>query len=161
VAAAGGEIRFGAPVTRIRETGEAVEVVAGGQRVRVDRLVVCAGLHTDRVARLAGDGAAPRIGPCRGEYMLVRTEKTQLVRELVYPVPDPRYPCRGVHFTRRVSGEGEVGPNAVLAFAREGYRFFDVNPADLAGTAAWRGFWAMAARHWATGLREVYGSLSR
>ncbi len=161
VAVAGGEIRFGAPVTRIRETGEAVEVVAGGQRVRVDRLVVCAGLHTDRVARLAGDGAAPRIVPFRGEYMLVRPEKTHLVRGLVYPVPDPRYPFLGVHFTRRVSGEVEVGPNAVLAFAREGYRFFDVNPADLAGTAAWPGFWAMAARHWATGLREVYGSLSR
>ncbi|KUP98496.1 L-2-hydroxyglutarate oxidase [Thermobifida cellulosilytica] len=161
ITSAGGEIRLGAPVTAVTETADSVEAVAGGQQVRVDRLVVCAGLHTDRVARLAGDGPGPRIVPFRGEYMLVRPDKTHLVRGLIYPVPDPRYPFLGVHFTRRVSGDVEVGPNAVLAFAREGYRFFDVNLADLVGTAVWPGSWAMALRHWATGVKEVYGSLSK
>jgi L-2-hydroxyglutarate oxidase len=158
---AGGEIRCTAPVTRIREVSDSIEVVAGGQPVTVDRLIICAGLHTDRVARLAGDGTEPRIIPFRGEYMLVKPEKAHMVRGLIYPVPDPRYPFLGVHFTRRVSGEVEVGPNAVLAFAREGYRLATVNLADLGAIASWPGFWAMARKHWVTGLKEMYGSVSQ
>ncbi|SHJ66716.1 L-2-hydroxyglutarate oxidase LhgO [Nocardiopsis flavescens] len=160
VAAAGGEIRLGAPVTAAVSDGDGARVTAGGRDLRVDRLVVCAGLHADRVARAAGDGAEPRIVPFRGEYMLVRPEKAALVRGLVYPVPDPRYPFLGVHFTRRVSGDVEVGPNAVLALAREGYRRSDIRLADLRDTLAWPGFWTLARRHWRTGLAEAHGSLS-
>ncbi|CAL9620357.1 L-2-hydroxyglutarate dehydrogenase [Nocardiopsis dassonvillei] len=161
IAATGGQVRLGAEVTAVRPDGEGLRVVAGGEDLRVDELVVCAGLHGDRVARAAGDGAAPRIVPFRGEYMLVRPEKAHLVRGLVYPVPDPRYPFLGVHFTRRVSGDVEVGPNAVLAFAREGYRFSDIRLADLGDILTWPGFWAMGSRHWRTGIGEMYGSLSR
>ncbi|MFL1430981.1 MULTISPECIES: L-2-hydroxyglutarate oxidase [unclassified Nocardiopsis] len=159
--AAGGEVRFGAAVTAVTPAGEGARVVAGGGDTRVDELIVCAGLQGDRVARAAGDGDGPRIVPFRGEYMLVRPEKAHLVRGLVYPVPDPRYPFLGVHFTRRVSGEVEVGPNAVLALAREGYRHSDVRLADLRDTLTWPGFWAMGLRHWRTGVAEVYGSFSK
>ncbi|HEY8481888.1 MAG TPA: L-2-hydroxyglutarate oxidase [Spirillospora sp.] len=160
IAEAGGEVRFSFPVTGIRDVGGGLEVASGEQSVRVDDLIICAGLHTDAVARLAGDEAGPRIVPFRGEYMTVAPAKAHLLRGLVYPVPDPRYPFLGVHFTRRVSGEVEVGPNAVLAFAREGYRRSDVSPRDLLGIAGWRGTWRMARRHWRTGLAEMRGSLS-
>lgn len=161
IAGAGGEIRLSFPVTAIRETGGGLEVASGERTVRVDELIICAGLHADVVAGLAGDEPGPRIVPFRGEYMTVVPEKAHLVRGLIYPVPDPRYPFLGVHFTRRVSGEVEVGPNAVLALAREGYRRSDVSPRDLRGIAGWRGTWRMARRHWRTGLRELHGSLSK
>ncbi|WP_306369415.1 L-2-hydroxyglutarate oxidase [Nocardiopsis sp. CC223A] len=161
ITAAGGEIRFGAAVTGIVPAGDGVRVTAGGEDLRVDELVVCAGLHGDRVARAAGDGDEPRIVPFRGEYMLVRPEKAHLVRGLVYPVPDPRYPFLGVHFTRRISGEVEVGPNAVPALAREGYRRSDIRLADLRDTLTWPGFRAMGRRHWRTGIAEMYGSFSK
>ncbi|TQM66923.1 L-2-hydroxyglutarate oxidase LhgO [Actinomadura hallensis] len=161
IAGAGGEIRLSFPVTAIRETGGGLEVASGERTVRVDELIICAGVHADVVAGLAGDEPGPRIVPFRGEYMTVVPEKAHLVRGLIYPVPDPRYPFLGVHFTRRVSGEVEVGPNAVLALAREGYRRSDVSPRDLRGIAGWRGTWRMARRHWRTGLRELHGSLSK
>ncbi|GAA3442676.1 L-2-hydroxyglutarate oxidase [Planomonospora venezuelensis] len=162
IAAAGGEVRLGFPVTGITtETGGALRVASGEASVTVDQLIVCAGLHSDAVAGLAGDAAAPRIIPFRGEYMHIRPEKAPMVRGLIYPVPDPRYPFLGVHFTRRVSGAVEVGPNAVLAFAREGYRLTDVCLADLRGIASWPGMWRMAAQHWRTGVKEMYGSLSK
>jgi L-2-hydroxyglutarate oxidase LhgO len=161
VVAAGGELRLGFAVDRVETTPGGIAVFAGVDRVVVDHLVVCAGLHADRVAALAGDTAGPRIVPFRGEYMRVLPAKEHLVRGLVYPVPDPRYPFLGVHFTRRAGGGVEVGPNAVLATAREGYRRTDVSPRDVADIAAWPGTWRMAARHWRTGVREVSGSLSR
>ncbi len=161
VVAAGGEVRFGFPVTRITPDGDGVRVASGGESVKVDDLVVCAGLHSDTVSGLAGDSAEPKIIPFRGEYMLVRPEKASMVRGMIYPVPDPRYPFLGVHFTRRVSGGVEVGPNAVLAFARQGYRRSDVRLADLRAVAAWPGFWRMARRHWLTGVKEMYGSVSK
>ncbi|WP_129841061.1 L-2-hydroxyglutarate oxidase [Streptomyces sp. RFCAC02] len=161
IAAAGGEVRCGFPVTGIHRDGGGLRVASGERSEAVDRLVVCAGLHADTVAGLAGDGAAPRIVPFRGEYMRVSAEKAPLVRGLIYPVPDPRYPFLGVHFTRRVSGDVEVGPNAVLALAREGYRRRDVRPGDLRRTLAWPGFWRMARRHWRTGAGEMRGSLSK
>lgn len=163
VEAAGGEIRRGFPVGRIRRSADGgVEIISqdGKSLVHADRLVICAGLQSDRVARLAGAGAEPRIVPFRGEYMSIRPEKAGLVRGLVYPVPDPRYPFLGVHFTRRVDGTVEVGPNAVLAFAREGYRLTDVDPRELARVAAFPGTWRLARRHWRTGARELRGSLS-
>jgi (S)-2-hydroxyglutarate dehydrogenase len=160
--ARGGTIKTGWEVTGIRQDARGVEVAsAAGERLAFDRVIVCAGLHTDRVARLAGDGDDPRIVPFRGEYYLLRPERRELVRGLVYPVPDPRYPFLGVHLTLRVDGEVLVGPNAVLALAREGYRWDDVRPADLAETLAWPGFARLAARHWRTGVREIVGSVSR
>jgi len=161
VVAAGGEVRFGFPVTGVAKAGSGLRVASPGDAVTVDRLIVCAGIHADVVAGLAGDTAAPRIIPFRGEYMRVVPAKASMVRGLIYPVPDPRYPFLGVHFTRRVSGDVEVGPNAVLATAREGYRRRDVSLRDLYGIAAWPGAWRMAARHWRTGLREMYGSASK
>ncbi|GIF01409.1 L-2-hydroxyglutarate oxidase [Paractinoplanes rishiriensis] len=157
IVAGGGEVRLGFRVDRVTPGA----VFAGTRAVAVDRLIVCAGLHTDLVSALAGDTAAPRIIPFRGEYLRVLPAKADLVRGLIYPVPDPRYPFLGVHYTRRVDGSLEVGPNAVLATAREGYRRSDVAPRDLAGIAAWPGTWRMARRHWRTGLREWRGSLSK
>ncbi|MDX6744167.1 L-2-hydroxyglutarate oxidase [Actinocorallia sp. A-T 12471] len=158
---AGGEIRFGFPVDGVREVPGGLEVSSGAEALKFDRVILCAGIHADAVSRLAGDADEPRIIPFRGEYMVIRPEKRDMVRGLIYPVPDPRYPFLGVHFTRRVSGEVEVGPNAVLAFAREGYKLSDVSLADLAGIAAWPGMWRMAARHWRTGAKEMYGSFSK
>jgi L-2-hydroxyglutarate oxidase LhgO len=160
ITAAGGEVRFGFPVDRV-SSSPGLAVFSGDSRVPVDRLIVCAGIHADRVAGLAGDSASPRIVPFRGEYMRVVPAKAHMVRGLIYPVPDPRYPFLGVHYTRRVGGDLEVGPNAVLATAREGYRRSDVSLRDLAAIAGWPGTWRMAARHWRTGVREMRGSLSR
>jgi L-2-hydroxyglutarate oxidase len=160
-AAPGAEIRTGVEVRRITQDGGAVAVEAGGERLAFDELVICGGLHTDRLARLAGHEGDPRVVPFRGEYYELAEGRRGLVNGLVYPVPDPRYPFLGVHLTRRVGGGVLVGPNAVLALAREGYRWRDLRPGDLAETLAWPGFRRMAARHWRTGVREVVGSLSR
>jgi L-2-hydroxyglutarate oxidase LhgO len=160
IEAAGGRILLSTPVTAIVRRGDAVEVTTPGGVHRLAQLVVCAGLHADRVAREVDGQAAPRIIPFRGEYMDVAPKKRDLVRGLIYPVPDPRYPFLGVHFTRRVSGVVDVGPNAVLALAREGYRRRDVDAADLREILGWPGFWRMARTHWRTGVREVWGSMS-
>lgn len=157
VVAAGGEIRLGRAVDSI-EPGDGGVMVGG---TRVDRLIICAGLHGDRLAERAGDRSGPRIVPFRGEYMKVLPDRTHLVNGMIYPVPDPRYPFLGVHFTRRVNGDVEVGPNAVLATAREGYRLSDVSFKELGLIAGWPGTWRMAARHWRTGAGELYGSVSK
>jgi L-2-hydroxyglutarate oxidase LhgO len=156
----GGRVLLGAPVTAIRPGGT-VTVRAGESEHRLDQLVLCAGLQSDLVARMAGDGADPVIVPFRGEYYRLVPERAGLVRGLVYPVPDPAYPFLGVHFTRRVSGGVDVGPNAVLALAREGYRRRDVRFGDLAATLRSPGFRRLARRHWRMGARELRGSLSR
>ncbi|MGY4980831.1 L-2-hydroxyglutarate oxidase [Streptomyces sp. 900105755] len=156
----GGEVRLCFPVTSISTVPGGIEVASGRDRVRVDRLILCAGLQSDSVARLAQDGPEPRIIPFRGEYMLLRPDRAHLVRGLVYPVPDPRYPFLGVHFTPRVDGSVEVGPNAVLALAKEGYRRSRVSPRDLLALAGYPGAWRMAGRHWRTGIREYRGSFS-
>ncbi|WP_327267743.1 L-2-hydroxyglutarate oxidase [Streptomyces sp. NBC_01218] len=161
IEAAGGEVRLGFAVDGLTRVPGGIEVASGQDRVRVDRLVLCPGLHADTVAKLARDGAAPRIVPFRGEYMLLKPERAGLVRGLIYPVPDPRYPFLGVHFTPRVDGSVEVGPNAVLATAREGYKLSQVSVKDLARLAAYPGAWRMAAQHWRTGVKEYRGSLSR
>ena len=160
-AAQGAEIRTGVPVRRITQDAAGVAVEADGDRLAFDRLVICGGLHTDRLARLAGHEGDPRVVPFRGEYYELAPDRRDLVKGLVYPVPDPRYPFLGVHLTRRVDGGVLVGPNAVLALAREGYRWADLRLGDLTETLAWPGFRRMAARHWRTGVREVVGSLSR
>jgi L-2-hydroxyglutarate oxidase len=160
ISAAGGRILLSTPVTAIERRSAAIEVTTPGGVHRVRQLVICAGLHADRVSSPVDGEAAPRIVPFRGEYLTVTPPKGDLVRGLIYPVPDPRYPFLGVHFTRRVSGEVEVGPNAVLALRREGYRRRDVRLADVRDIVTWPGFWRMARRHWRTGVMEVRGSLS-
>ncbi|MFC8800721.1 L-2-hydroxyglutarate oxidase [Promicromonospora sp. NPDC057138] len=164
IVAAGGEVRLGAPVSDVVRAGGRIEVrygsSDGGRSVAVDRLVVCAGLHADRFAHLDGE-PSPRIVPFRGEYMTVVPAKQDLVRGMVYPVPDPRYPFLGVHFTRRVTGELEVGPNAVLALRREGYRGTLPSAGDVRDILTWPGAWRMGAQHWRTGIREMAGSVSK
>jgi L-2-hydroxyglutarate oxidase LhgO len=160
IRASGGEVRLATPVTAVRRSGGRLEVATASGVQRFDRLVLCAGLQSDRVGRSADGADGPRIVPFRGEYLSVVPEKRGLLRGLVYPVPDPRYPFLGVHFTRRVSGELEVGPNAVLALAREGYGRADVRWRDVRDVLTWPGSWRMAAQHWRTGVREVRGSLS-
>jgi len=160
IEAAGGIIRRSTPVTAIERRAGAIDVVTPMGTHRVRRLVVCAGLQADRVSSPVDGEPAPRIVPFRGEYMSVKPDKRDLVRGLIYPVPDPQYPFLGVHFTRRVSGDVEVGPNAVLAFRREGYRRADVRLRDVRDIVTWPGFWHMARRHWRTGITEMRGSLS-
>ena len=158
VRAAGGEVRLGAPVRTIAPNGSAVRVDGAGE---FDLLVLCAGLQSDHLARAAGDEAEPPIVPFRGEYYRLEPERETLVRGLLYPVPDPQYPFLGVHFTRRVHGGVDVGPNAVLALAREGYRRRDVRLRDVADVVRSRGFRSLARRHWRMGVRELHGSLSK
>ncbi|RBY83740.1 L-2-hydroxyglutarate oxidase [Geodermatophilus sp. TF02-6] len=158
----GHEVRLGFEVTGLRrEPGGGVVVRSDAEALAVDRLVVCAGLQSDRVSRLAGDEAGPAIVPFRGEYHRLVPERTHLVRGLIYPVPDPRYPFLGVHFTRRVGGGVDVGPNAVLALAREGYRRRDVRLGEFWETVRWPGMRPLARQHWRTGIAEIRGSLSR
>ena len=160
--AAGATVRTGFEVAAFRSAdGEVVVSGTSGEEVVADRVVLCAGLQVDRLARLAGDDDAPRIVPFGGEYYALTPEKRALVNGLVYPVPDRRYPFLGVHLTPRFDGEVLVGPNAVLALAREGYRWRDVSPAELAAIARFPGFRRFARQHWRTGLAEMRGSLSK
>ena len=157
----GVEILTGSEVRSIARVGGELEVRTAWSGVRARHLVNCAGLYSDRVARMAGAQPDVQIIPFRGEYYFIKPEKHDLVRGLIYPVPDPECPFLGVHLTRTVHGEVEAGPNAVLAFAKEGYRFGRVNPAELAGTLAYRGFWHMARRYWRMGSYEMYRSLRK
>ncbi|MEW2260818.1 L-2-hydroxyglutarate oxidase [Streptomyces sp. NPDC047869] len=159
--ASGAEIRYGARVIRVDrrpERGVAV-LTAAGDVVRGRVLVNCAGLHCDEVARLTGDEPGVRIVPFRGEYY--ELARPELVRGLVYPVPDPAFPFLGVHLTRGIDGGVHIGPNAVPALAREGYGWGVVRPGELAGTVAWPGSWVMARRHWRYGAGELRRSVSK
>ncbi|WP_234386494.1 L-2-hydroxyglutarate oxidase [Streptomyces sp. ERV7] len=157
----GAEIRYGTEAVRISRRPEAGVAVltSTGAVIRARALVNCAGLHCDRVARLAGDDPGVRIVPFRGEYY--ELARPGLVKGLVYPVPDPAFPFLGVHLTRGVDGGVHVGPNAVPAAAREGYDWRTVRPAELAATLSWPGTWRIAARHWRYGAGEIHRSLSR
>ncbi|OYP16354.1 hydroxyglutarate oxidase [Streptomyces sp. FBKL.4005] len=159
--ASAAEIRYGAKVVRVDrrpERGVAV-LTAAGDVVRARVLVNCAGLYCDEVARLTGDEPEMRIVPFRGEYY--ELARPELVRGLVYPVPDPAFPFLGVHLTRGIDGGVHIGPNAVPALAREGYGWGDVRPRELAGTVAWPGSWAIARRHWRYGAGELRRSVSK
>ena len=160
VLAAGGEVRTVARVNGVtREPGGLVLQTAGGD-VHARALVNCAGLHSDRVARMAGVEPGLIIVPFRGEYYTLAPARRHLVRNLIYPVPDPRFPFLGVHFTRMVHGGVEAGPNAVLAFKREGYRRSSFSLGDSAELFRFPGFWRMAFRYWKKGMGEMYRSLS-
>ncbi|RLL70419.1 L-2-hydroxyglutarate oxidase [Streptomyces sp. Z26] len=160
---AGAVVRCGAEVTAIdRRPGRGVAVrTADGTVLRARALVNCAGLHCDRIARLAGDDPGMRIVPFRGEYHELAPDRAFLVRGLVYPVPDPAFPFLGVHLTRGVDGTVHLGPNAVPALAREGYGWGTVRPRELAGTVGYAGSLRMARRHWRYGAGELRRSLSR
>ena len=158
---AGGKILTSRSVTGIDVTGTGVSVSTGDTQMQFDRLIVCAGLQSDLVAELSGDDPDPRIVPFRGDYLALKPDRTQLVRGLIYPVPDPRYPFLGIHLTRTIGGGVLVGPNAILAFAREGYKLSQIRFRELGQTLAWRGFRAMAARHWRTGAVELYRALNK
>jgi L-2-hydroxyglutarate oxidase LhgO len=160
IRAGGADVRCSFRVTAIHE-GTDVVVASPADQLHFDRLVICAGLHGDRVARLAGHDDDPRVVPFRGEYYRLVPGRAGLVRGLIYPVPDPRLPFLGVHFTKRVGGAVDVGPNAVLALAREGYRWRDVSPRDVADMLRWPGFWRVARKYWSTAVSEVAGSLSK
>jgi L-2-hydroxyglutarate oxidase LhgO len=153
--------RMQSEVLGIRQRGAKVQLATTSGGLEVDHLVTCAGLGADRVARLAGDDDDPRIVPFRGEYWMLVPERRHLVKGLIYPVPDPAFPFLGVHLTSRVDGEVLIGPNAVLAFAREGYRWRDLQWADLGETLRWPGFRRLARRYWRAGADEMRRSLSR
>ncbi|GAB3802024.1 L-2-hydroxyglutarate oxidase [Micromonospora zhanjiangensis] len=158
---AGARIRLGVRVTGIRATGRTQVVDTTDGEVPADVLVNCAGLHADRVARLAGVRPPARIVPFRGEYYELRRDRRDLIRGLVYPVPDPRFPFLGVHLTRMIDGSVHAGPNAVLALAREGYSWGRIDPRDVAGLVGYPGLWRLAGRHLGYGLTEVRRSLSK
>lgn len=159
--AAGADLRTGARVRDIRSVDDGVEVETDSGSVRADALVNCAGLHSDRIAHLAGLRPPVRIVPFRGEYYELAPERRDLVRGLIYPVPDPRFPFLGVHLTRGIDGSVHAGPNAVLALRREGYRWRDLSPRDIADSLRFPGTWRLGRDCWRPGLDEVRRSLSR
>jgi len=157
----GGSILTSAEVLSLKRG--ASEIVAETKRgaFSTTYFINCAGLFSDRISRMAGDEPEVTIAPFRGEYYDLTPERSSLVRALIYPVPDPRFPFLGVHFTRRISGRIDAGPNAVLAFRREGYRRTDFKLKDLASSLAFPGFWRMGARYWRSGFDEVHRSFSK
>jgi L-2-hydroxyglutarate oxidase LhgO len=159
VRAAGGDIRLGHEVTRIQIESGRVIVETPVSDDRFDRVIVCAGLQSDIVARLVGADPSPKILPFRGEYWELAPERGDLVKGMIYPVPDPRFPFLGVHFTRGVYDNVHVGPNAVPALARQGYNWLTWSLKDTWESATWPGAWPLARRHWRMGVDEIGGSL--
>ena len=157
----GGTVLTSAAATGITRSADEIVVETPRGAFATDALINCAGLYSDRISRMAGNEPGVMIVPFRGEYYDLRPERASLVRALIYPVPDPRFPFLGVHFTRRISGRVDAGPNAILALAREGYRHRDVNLRDLASWAVFPGFWRMAGQHWRMGFGEWHRSLSK
>ena len=162
IRAAGGEVSVGTRVNRINVNsgGEIVLQTSKGD-MRAKTIVNCAGLHSDRIARLDGAQPGAKIVPFRGEYYKLVPAQEHLVKGLIYPVPDPKFPFLGVHFTRMVNGGVEAGPNAVLAFKREGYHRTSFNLGDTLDTFTYSGFWRMARKHWKTGFGEMHRSFSK
>jgi len=161
ITAQGGSVRTSTEVKGIVQRAEetVIETTRGSFSTRY--VINCAGLHSDRVSRMAGATPAVEIVPFRGEYYDLVPERRHLVKGLIYPVPDLRFPFLGVHFTRRIGGDVDAGPNAVLAFKREGYRKTDFNLRDVSETFAYPGFWKMAAKYWRSGAAEFYRSVHK
>jgi L-2-hydroxyglutarate oxidase len=157
----GGEVRMGAEVRGIRRESEDFVLDTPLGELRCRFLINCTGLQCDRVARMAGADPGIRIIPFRGEYYTLKEGRRSLVRTLIYPVPDPAFPFLGVHFTRRIDGAVEAGPNAVLALRREGYSRFSFSLRDTLETLGYGGFWCLAGRFWQTGLQEYRRSFSK
>jgi L-2-hydroxyglutarate oxidase len=161
VRAAGGEIETGRPVTGLREGADSVVVSTAQGEIVSDSVIACAGLWSDRVAAMTGDPGIERIVPFRGDYYTLTPDGAALVRGLIYPVPDPRFPFLGIHFTRRHDGEVWAGPNAVLALARDGYKRYDVDLREVIAIARHAGFRRLARRFWRMGLAEQWRDLSK
>jgi (S)-2-hydroxyglutarate dehydrogenase len=157
----GGVLRTGTAVESVSETGRAVVVRTNAGFFRALTLVNCAGLHSDRVARLCGVETGVKIVPFRGEYYELRPEKRYLVKNLIYPVPNPDFPFLGVHFTRSIDGIVEAGPNAVLGLAREGYRKTDFDFGDFVEEITYPALWRLAKKNWRTGIGEIHRSFSK
>lgn len=160
IRAAGGEIVTSCAVQSIKQGNPIVLQVGGAgspeHELQAQWVITCGGLHSDTLAQMTRPKVDARIVPFRGDYYVFRPEKRSMVNGLIYPVPDPRFPFLGVHFTRLMNGEVWAGPNAVLAFAREGYGRWDVHPKEFAQVLAYCGFWRMAAKYWRMGLLEMY-----
>ncbi len=161
ISARGGTVLTSAAATGIRRLPSEIVVETSRGAFSTTALINCAGLQSDRISRMAGDDPGVMIVPFRGEYYDLVPERASLVRSLIYPVPDPRFPFLGVHFTRRISGKVDAGPNAVLALSREGYRHRDISVRDLVSSLAFPGFWRMTRQHWRNGLDEFRRSLSK
>lgn len=159
--AAGASMQVATRLLAMHKDGPEMVLVTSRGELRCRKLVNCAGLHSDRVARLCGVEPGVRIVPFRGEYYKLATNRTHLVKNLIYPVPDPQFPFLGVHFTRMIHGGVEAGPNAVLAFQREGYRRSSFALADAWEIALSAGFWRLAQRYWRTGIGEFYRSFNK
>lgn len=157
----GTHFEFGAKVVGIKEQGEVLRIATSNGEVRSRYMINCAGLYADELARMAGHRPEVQIVPFRGEYYKLRPERRELVRGTIYPVPDPHFPFLGVHLTSTVHGDVEAGPNAVFAFAREGYGWGRINPRELAQAIRYPGVWQLARKHWRIALYEYYRSLSK
>ena len=158
---AGAEIKLNEKVISIATNASQTTVVTESNSYTTKLVINCAGLYSDKVTAMTREKVNFKIIPFRGEYFKLRKEKEYLVKNLIYPVPDPNFPFLGVHFTRMAKGGVEAGPNAVLAFKREGYKKSDINLSELAETLAWPGFQKVAAKYWRTGFGEMYRSFSK
>jgi len=157
----GARLLTGARVTGIAQRTDEIVIQSTAGDVAADVLINCAGLHADRVARMAGIRPPARIIPFRGEYYELRPDRRDLVRGLIYPVPDPQFPFLGVHLTKMIDGSVHAGPNAVLALAREGYTWGKIRPRDVFDTVTYPGLWRLARKHFGYGMTEVRRSLSK
>src|SRR5208337_3164153 len=158
----GGELFLGTGVKKVKDLdSKTLRIETGRGEFQSRVLINCAGLYSDRVARSCGIHPPCRIVPFRGEYYRIKPKREYLVRNLIYPVPDPGFPFLGVHFTRMIDGKVEAGPNAVLAFAREGYTKMRFSPLELWDTLSYPGFWRLASKHWRTGMGEMMRSFSK
>ncbi len=160
-AASGVEIKVSSAVQAIRKSNSEFTIETSSGPYKSKFLINCAGLHSDRIARLSGAELPLRIVPFRGEYYELRPERRGLVRTLIYPVPDPRFPFLGVHFTKKINGGVEAGPNAVLALKRDGYTKTAFNASDVLDEVGFLGFWRMAKKYWKTGFAEMYRSFNK
>jgi L-2-hydroxyglutarate oxidase len=161
IAERGGTVVTGAEVTRLRSTSQSHRIVTTQGDFETRFLIACAGLQSDRVAIMDRLSPGARIVPFRGEYFELRADRRSLVRNMIYPVPNPEFPFLGVHFTRGIDGIVHAGPNAVLSYAREGYSKFAFSARDTASIFTWAGFWRMAAVHWREGMSEMIRSISK
>ncbi len=161
IQARGGQVLTSCEVQTIKRYARGVILETKRGTIDAAWVVNCAGLQSDRIARLAGDDNGVKIIPFRGEYYELAPDRQALVRNLIYPVADPRFPFLGVHFTRKIHGGIEVGPNAVLAFKREGYKKTAFNFRDAAESISYPGFWRMASKYWSSGIAEYYRSLNK
>ena len=157
----GGEILFSHRVENIIERKDGITIIAAGKEYFTTKLITCAGLYSDKMSKLTNPQNDLKIIPFRGEYYKLKDEKKYLVKHLIYPVPNPSFPFLGVHFTRMTDGNIEAGPNAVLAFKREGYKFSDFDFSETMETLTWPGFWRIVAKYGQTGLGEMHRSLSK